>query len=278
VTLAQVADSGAAAGLVPSINNGETGFSVKDLLVIDKLESRCTRLRKNLGIAAKSLSRSGGRPFMLTLTYRRAGDWKPEHIKNCLQNLRKWLFRAFKWKLPYLWVMEAKKRLSGPDIGLDAPHYHLIVWVPHGVRTSQLKLDSLGWWPHGMTNALMAVAPVRYVMKYASKFDSEAAFPKGARCYGIGGLDHVWRCVRRWVNWPAFVQARASVTDSYKPQVGGGWVNRVTGEWFPAEFGLSCTTKRFVSVVRLFTHPKLLQNVAGPFSWAPGWDAERCAA
>lgn len=253
-------------GLVTSINKGLKPLSHDDLLVIDKLQARCTRLRKNLGIAAKCLSRSGGRPWMLTLTYRRAGQWRADHIKACLKNIRQSLFRRFKWKLPYLWVLEAKKRLSGPDIGEDVPHYHLIVWVPNHIEKGDLKADALGWWPHGMSNALQVVAAVRYVMKYASKFDSESSFPKGARCYGIGGLTDVYRCIRRWVNWPSFVQARADVTERYKRQVGGGWVNCATGEWLPSEFGLSCTTKRYVAVVRLHTHARFI-DACGPFTW-----------
>lgn len=254
-----------AGGLVTSINKGETspltGFE------IDKLKTRCTRLRKNLGIAAKALSRGTGTPWMLTLTYRRVGQWKPSQIKDMLQNLRKWAKRAFKWTLQYLWVMESKKRLSGPDKGQDVPHYHLVVWLPVQVQKGQLFLDVRGWWPHGHTQALKVVAPVRYVMKYTSKFDSESDFPKGARCYGIGGLDAAYRSVRRWINWPAFVQARASVADSFSRQVGGGWIDRATGQWWPSEYGLSWSNKKRTAVVRLHDHGRPLADVHGPYNW-----------
>jgi len=250
-------------GLSPVSTSGKPleGFT------IEKLEARCTRLRKNLGIAAKSLTRGAGRCWMLTLTYRRKGQWDARHTSDMLQHLRKWAKRAFGWTLRYLWVMESKKRLSGPDKGLDVPHYHLLVWLPMQVGLNSLKLDVKGWWPHGMTNALAVVAPVRYVMKYASKFDSESDFPKGARCYGIGGLDAAWRSVRRWINWPAFVQARASVQDSYAPQVGGGWVNRLTGQWWPSEFGLCWTSRRQTCVARIHDHGRPLSEVQGPYSW-----------
>lgn len=261
-TLSTVADG----GLVTSINKGETSPALGGF-IIEKLEARCTRLRKNLGIAAKTLTRGTGTCWMLTLTYKRVGDWEPAQIKNMLQHLRKWAKRAFNWTLRYLWVMESKKRLSGPDKGQDCPHYHLVVWLPVQVAKSQLFLDVRGWWSHGMTNAMQVIAPVRYVMKYASKFDSESDFPKGARCYGIGGLDSAWRNVRRWINWPAFVQARASVADHFKPQVGGGWVNCATGQWWPSEFGLGWTNKRQTAVVRLHDHGRPLDNVRGPFNW-----------
>lgn len=250
-----------------SLSPVSTSGKPLDGFVIDKLQTRCTRLRKNLGIAAKSLTRGNGRCWMLTLTYKRFGDWHRRHTSDTLQHLRKWAKRAFNWTLRYLWVMESKKRLTGPDKGLDVPHYHLLVWLPLQVGKETLRNDVDGWWPHGRSNCLVVVAAVNYVMKYASKFDSEGSFPKGARCYGIGGLDDAWRAVRRWVNWPSFVQARASVSDSFKPQVGGGWVNCLTGQWWPSEYGLSWTNKKQSAVVRIHDHGRPMQDVRGPFNW-----------
>ena len=250
-----------------SLSSVSTSGKQLDGFKIDKLQTRCTRLRKNLGIAAKSLSRSAGRCWMLTLTYKRHGDWDGRHTSDMLQHLRKWAMRAYKWTLRYLWVMESKKRLTGPDKGLDVPHYHLLVWLPLQVGQKSLRGDVDCWWPHGRSNCLAVVAAVSYVMKYASKFDSEGSFPKGARCYGIGGLDDAWRRVRRWVNWPAFVQARASISDNFKRASGGGWVDADSGEWWPSEFGLGHITKTYVAVVRLHDHGRPLGDVRGPFNW-----------
>lgn len=250
-------ESAAGAGLVPSINNGETGFV--ESMKIDHTQARCTRLRKNLGVAAKWLAKGAGQAWMLTCTYRDVDGWKPDHIKQCLQNLRKWLQREHGWTLRYLWVMELQKR--------GAPHYHVVVWVPRGVVARDLHVDARGWWLHGMTNAVKAVAPVRYVMKYVSKFDSPESFPKGARCYGIGGLDLAGARCRRWINWPSFVQARASVNCPVRRPRGGGWIVGGAGEWFPSEWGMSSIGRGYTRLVRLFTHPPTGLTPAGPFSW-----------
>jgi hypothetical protein len=256
----------AVSGLVTSINNVNTSL---DGFLVDKLQARCTRLRKNLGIAAKCHTMgTARRAWMLTFTYRDSVAWEACHVRDCLQRLRVWLKRAHPGaRLQYIWVMETKARKTGAYKGKVREHFHVVLWMPREVTKFDLRMDQRGYWPHGMTNVEEAVAAVRYVMKYASKFDNEGAFPKGARCYGIGGLDDVGRSVRRWINWPAFVQARAAITDSYAPQVGGGWVNRVTGEWWPSEFGLVYSTARQTALVRLHDHGRPMAHVGGPFSW-----------
>lgn len=258
----------ASLGLVTSSNNA---YSVDEgdpsCVAIDNLRMRCTRLRKNIGIAAKLLSQSSGRCWMLTLTYADAQGWKATHVRECLTRLRNWLSRSYKWRLRYLWVMETQKRKSGNQLGQVAPHYHLVVWVPHQVTLSDLSLDARGMWPHGLTNAVKAVAPVRYVMKYASKFDNAGAFPKGARIYGVGGLDSVGRGVRRWINWPSFVQGRASVTCKWRRATGGGWA-APDGGWWPSEFALLERTRSSATLLRVFNHPRLVE-ASGPFSWMP---------
>jgi hypothetical protein len=255
----------AGAGLVTSINNVNT--AVLEGFTIDKLQARCTRLRKNLGVAAKWLSQSGYQPWMLTFTYRDGIEWEPSHVRDALQRLRVWLRRTYGCALRYVWVMETKERKSGVQVGEVKPHYHCVVWMPQQVSHDDMKLDARGFWTFGMTNAVKAVAAVRYVMKYASKFDNEGAFPKGARCYGIGGMGDVGGGIRRWINWPAFVQARASVADSFARCLGGGWLDRATGEWWPSEYGLSFTNAKQTAVVRLFDHGRPFADVAGPYSW-----------
>jgi hypothetical protein len=252
--------SEASAGLVPSINNVET-------LKVDHLRARCTRLRKNLGVGAKWLSKGAGQSWMLTFTYRDDAEWKGSHVRDALANLRKWLQRTHGWTLRYLWVMEVKARKSGERIGEERPHYHCVVWVPRGLAVRDLAMDARGWWPHGMTNAVEAVAPVRYVMKYVSKFDSPEAFPKGARCYGIGGLDVVGRSCRRWINWPAFVQARADVRTPVMRRPGGGWL--VAGIAYASEWGVSAIGRGYTRLLRLCTHPPTGIAPVGPFSFLP---------
>lgn len=199
---------------------------------------------------------------MLTLTYADVHGWKADHIKTAITHVRKWLDREYGWRLRYLWVMELQKR--------GAPHYHLVVWVPHGIEARELHMDARGWWPHGFSNAVRAVAPVRYVMKYVSKFDSAESFPKGARCYGVGGLDDVGVRCRRWINWPSFVQARAAVSDAWRRARGGGWIAGSSGEWWPSEWGVSAIGRGYTRIVRVCTHPEVGVKPVGPFSWLRG--------
>lgn len=253
------------AGLVPSINKSET-TSGAEPICIDRVQSRCTRLRKNLGVAAKWLSQSGFTPWMLTFTYRDGVEWEPKHVSEALAHLRKWLKRAHGCSLRYVWVMETKARKSGAEVGRIKPHYHVVVWVPAQVTEFDLHMDERGYWPHGLTNAVRAKAAVRYVMKYASKFDNEGAFPRGARCYGVGGLGDVGGRVRRWINWPAFVQARASINCDFRRRVGGGWINRDTGELWPSEWGLAFRTASHTVCRRIHDHGRPI-DAWGPFSF-----------
>lgn len=260
------------AGLVTSINNAETRlfvppFGGAEVVTVDKLQARCTRLRKNLGVASKWLSAGGGQAWMLTFTYARVEDWKPSHVREALTHLRKWLKRSFNARLRYVWVMETQTRKSGDQIGQSAPHYHCVVWLPVQVRARDLKFDALGWWPHGLTNQVKAVAAVSYVMKYASKFDNAGSFPKGARIYGVGGMDTDGAGCRRWINWPSFVQANSSSSDRSHRARGGGWVIGRTGEWLPSEWGLSLRNRTCAVLVRLHTHSREVLDPRGPFSW-----------
>lgn len=255
-------------GLVPSINNVKTFVDAREVIEVHKLQARCTRLRKNLGVAAKWLSKSGGKCFMLTFTYKDVDAWKGSQMRDALRHLRSWLSRAFKWRLKYLWVMETKKRLSGPQKGRSGAHYHVVVWVPQQVTKDDLYFDRKGWWPHGLTNVVQAVAPIRYVMKYASKFDNAGHFPKGARIYGIGGLDVDGGNCRRWINWPSFVQGNSAAGDRSVRAKGGGWIIGRTGEWLPSEWGLTASSPTCTRLVRLCRHARELV-ADGPFSWMP---------
>lgn len=222
---------------------------------------RYARLRRNVGVAAKlhSVSITGGRRFhnfaMVTLTYER-DTWQGTHMAAYIDHVRKWLFRRCGQKLRYIWVAEMQKR--------GVIHYHVLYFLPKGITMP--KADKQGWWPHGSTRTERAVAPVQYVMKYASKFESKEGFPKGARSYAVGGLDETSVRSRRWFNLPAFIKARASINDCWQRSVGGGWLERSTGQIWPSEWGVCLVTKAKLHIVRLFNHGRPL-DVGGPFSW-----------
>lgn len=233
-----------------------------DRFEVDTAAARFTRLQKNIGVAAKlhmiDLAKRRSNVVMVTLTYRPGVEWSPEHLRAYMTNVRNWFHRLTGDRLRYVWVAEMQKR--------GVIHYHAIFWLPK--RLQMPKADKRGWWPHGMTNTKPSTAPVAYVMSYAKKLASKEGLPHGARIYGIGGLDAPARGVRRWLNYPAFIQARASVTCRFAPEVGGGWRDRATGRHWPSEFGVSGVAPGRVSLLRLHDHGRPLADVVGPYSWA----------
>jgi hypothetical protein len=142
----------------------------------------------------------------VTLTYRRVGDWQANHVGKAIERFRQWC-RRLGLHCRYTWVAELQQR--------GAMHYHLLVWLPVGVsmphwdRVPDRKRAP--FWPHGMSNTEVARSGVGYLMKYLSKLGGLHRFPKGARLYGIGGLDSVARAVRTWYNLPQWAKAAHGV-------------------------------------------------------------------
>ena len=260
-------------------------FMAENCIQIDRHASRVTRLRKSLGVAAKSLHNAGPlnqQVWMQTLTY--AGDngnWRPEHISRYLDALRRWHYaKTGCKKVRYAWVAELQQR--------GVIHYHVVVWLAAGLTppkadTAWRRTDGRGivhhedpMWPHGMSNRLKATAPIAYLMKYASKIESKnvGSFPHGARIHGCGGLSEDGRAIRRWVLWPAYVQGNASVSDRYRPAAGGGYANAETGELLLSEF--APTGGGFSSFIRVRHTPRKI-DPSGPFSWLPECNFQPCA-
>jgi hypothetical protein len=121
-------------------------------------------------------------------------------------------------RVAYAWVAELQKR--------GALHYHIAVWLPRAL--SLPMFDKQRWWPHGMTQRALAIAPIGYLMKYASKCDSLGAFPKGVRIYGIGGLSEDGKGVCRWLALPEWAKRLHGVGDVCRRA--GRLVVRETGE------------------------------------------------
>jgi hypothetical protein len=229
-----------------------------DCFQIDPKATMLPRLRRAIGFAARAhaVSEKGHRsdvPWMVTLTYRDGADWRGTHMTRCIDALRIWCKREG-FACRYVWVAELQQR--------GAIHYHLVLWVPQGVRIPHF--DRKGWWPHGMTRSERANHATGYCMSYLKKGSHDGAFPKGSRRYGVGGLDHSLRRARRWLGLPAFVQGRSSIHDDWRRAKGGGWVSP-DGEWFASEF-----RRIFVGdgwcLQRVESHAPSIE-AAGPFSW-----------
>jgi hypothetical protein len=231
-----------------------------DAFELDPDSRRIAMLRRAVGFAARchlvsSRGQSTDECVMVTLTYAGTNEaWDAGHIRAFMTHVREW-YRRRDIPCRYVWVAELQQR--------GVIHYHAALWVPQGVRMP--KPDECGWWPHGMTRIEVARCAVSYLMKYLSKCDDgRGRLPKGARSYGVGGLEAEARASARWLRYPAFIQARAAITDRWTRVKGGGWASPV-GEWFASEFervrvGVSWCLRRVCDHGRPF-------EAHGPFMW-----------
>ena len=163
---AQAARAAGGSGLVPSKTSPLE-------ILFDKAQSarkRVKRLRRSVWAAGHlhGLADHGHRPpvaWMVTLTYVGVDDWRADHISKASEQYRRHCARH---RVPcrYLWVAELQKR--------GAVHYHLIAWLPKGVRMPHWDRDTTtaggrqvrAFWSHGMTNVEQARTGVGYLMKY----------------------------------------------------------------------------------------------------------------
>lgn len=174
--------------------------------VPDQGQRRLSSLRMHTGVSGRlhNMAVAGLRTevLMVTLTYRPGVEWDGKHMTACMNRFRDWHARHG-LKFRYVWVAElqdGKRRADGQGRGVI--HYHVALWVPAGTRLPMP--DKAGWWPHGSTRIEVARGAVQYLMSYLKKGDKGAyeRLPKGARAYGVGGLDHVARRTRRWLRLP----------------------------------------------------------------------------
>lgn len=221
---------------------------------------RLSMLRLAVGFSARAQGASekgyrSDRPIMVTLTYRGVDDWRPNHIATALKAAREWCRRAG-CAFRYVWVAELQKR--------GAVHYHVCVWLPR--HLSMPKWDKRGWWPHGMTNVVRARHAVGYLLKYISKGAGDAlrGFPKGARIYGVGGLDAALRRARRWLRLPAFVRGNSDINDDWRRAPGGGWT-APDGRHWASEF-VATFVGDSRGLLRVVRHAVMV-DFTSPFSW-----------
>ena len=211
------------------------------LIEIDAVAARLARMKTAVLSAARLLEAKSSIPgsrawstIMITLTYRHGEDWRPGHISSFMKTVREHLRRR-QLPLRAVWVAELQER--------GAIHYHVLVWLPPGVRLP--KPDEYGWWLHGMTRIERARQPVAYLAKYASKIASKHALPPRARMTGANGLDAKDRMMRRFYRLPLWVARQCSSwEDDVRRAVGGGYVARASGEWFPSRFELVVATAK----------------------------------
>ena len=188
--------------------------------------SRLRRMRRSVQVTTAEMAARLPPGFrwqakFVTLTYARVGEWEPRHIRDYLQRLRVWFARR-SHTLRYVWVAELQRR--------GAVHYHMVVWVPHGLRIP--LPDASGMWPHGSSNVQTAEHPVAYLAKYASKGTPDGEnFPPGLRIHGAGGLGAEGRIARSFHMLPAWLRKFAGgVVQRVSRLPGGLFVLGDTGE------------------------------------------------
>lgn len=240
--------------------------STSDTRQVLEINTRLNRLKKmRYNVIASSnminvdATRGGFRvePVMITLTYKTEDQPEPGHISEFLKRCRHHLQRRGQ-KFRCVWVAEMQER--------GVLHYHAIIWMPHGYRLPKPDTGAKPWWPYGRTRIEKARKAVGYLAHYAgklkSKFDlSGYAIPKGFRLYGVGGLDIDDRLRRAWANLPGWLRDHVIPQDRTKRIVGGGFISRLTHEFWPSPFKIKSVVRAgggaFISLV-----PALPEGVA----------------
>ena len=216
---ARTSGEGAALGLV----NSQTS---QTSILTNPVKTRLGKMRSGVITGSRlhqeAATKGGfrGKWALVTPTYAKTEDWRPWHIAEMLDHVRKWLGRRGV-QCRYVWVAELQKR--------GAMHYHALIWLPKGLTLP--KPDKQGWWRHGWTKIEWARNPVGYMAKYASKGDEASKFPKGARIHGCGGLKGEQLQEARYWRRPRWLRESTEVAQVVR-RMQGGWFDLATGELY----------------------------------------------
>lgn len=220
----------------PAAAPGACPFRTSDTppreIVVQRHASRVRRMKRRVKTVARVIGESlrGGqrvRPLFVTLTYAKAGAWRPKHLTACIKAMREWARRQG-YVFRYVWCAEIQTERF-KETGAAVVHYHLITWVP--ARLSLPKPDKRRWWCHGSTQVKTARNAVGYLAKYASKGDDVGQFPKGLRVNGDGGIPAAGVAEVRWWMLPSWLRDRVTLEDGCKRAPSGGFVSK-DGECF----------------------------------------------
>lgn len=219
-----LAESGAAAGLVPSKTSRQTFVNLAPSAAAER---RVKRLKRSVWASGHlhGLAENGFRPaipWFVTLTYVGEKDWRPKHLAKATERYRNWC-RKMNAPCRYTWVAELQSR--------GAVHYHLLCWLPPGVRMPHWDRPigrRKAFWSHGMSNTEKARSGIGYLMKYLSKLGELTRFPKNLRLYGVAGLTEQGKAVRSWYNLPEWAKRTYGVGEVIRRA--GRLVVQLTGE------------------------------------------------
>lgn len=195
-----------------------------DMALIDPRGQRSAKCRKSILNASRLLTkrlqaeRVRYKCCLITLTYRKTGEWQPKHISAYIHLVRKYLAKRGH-DLLGVWKLEMQKR--------GAVHYHILLWLPKGVTLP--FADKQGWWKHGASNQVWVKNAYGYCAKYIGK-DEHGMIPKGARMFSLLGLEALEKREIRWWNTPAYIRDQWPMDHDPIRAKGGGWLSRLTGE------------------------------------------------
>lgn len=191
-----------------------------------KHKKRVQRLKRRLSTFVKEHSRMAKKHGLyavaLTLTYRPGDEPSGKHVSSLLDKLRAKLKRMTK-PLLYVWTLERSA----------AYHYHLMIWLPRGMRLEQKQL--MRWWPHGFSDAEACRSTFRWA-KYIGKSETKEGVAKGLRLFGAGGLDTEGQDAVRFAGLPRWLQTLLPVLSRPRRIPKVGWVDMLTGELFACPY------------------------------------------
>jgi hypothetical protein len=158
--------------------------------------------------------------LLVTLTYAPTAKWDARQIADYIRSVSDWA-RSRKLRLRYQWVIELTQR--------GVPHYHVLWWVPVGVRLP--KPDSSGMWPFGFSRIEKARNAVGYLVKYATKGETDLyQLPKGSRLFGVGGGLQSEKLATHRAGLPMWLLDRLPDDARARKVARVGWVDLSTGE------------------------------------------------
>jgi len=223
------------------VYNVKTGKKV----VVDPAQSRMSKMKRKVFSWAEAVKsyydKEKHRLVMVTLTYKPEIDWQPNHIRDYMQAVKRYVKPDL---LSYSWVVE--NHMSGRI------HFHLYFVVNQGADIPMP--DKSGMWPYGSSKIATGKSPY-YLVSYLKKEYQKnfAVMPKGMRVFGVWVKPDApprWAYYRyRLSAFPGWLQEELEgawyLAFLYPKSVkGGGWVVEIPAD---RRFGFLPSHKYFVS-------------------------------
>jgi len=171
------------------LKNSETGEEI----VLEKKAARLSKMRKRVFSWANTIKDYlpahgiglNHRKVMITLTYEKVEDWRPNHIRDYVKELKR---RLGEKAIALAWVAELQER--------GAVHYHLELICVKGTRIPMP--DKSGMWIYGMSKIETAKS-IFYICSYLKKdYQKMGEFPKGIRIFSVWVAKEAVTTIARW--------------------------------------------------------------------------------